>query len=403
MIDADKGVLAKRLEEYIKKPTFAAASASYPDLAPPNKPDGKPAIAGYNPETVWTALSSLGFDKSRLKSFLTFPLDQRTIYYETRTKLLNRARPEYESNLSGNEFLLTVPEPRKESETRPLFATTLANLHVHERGSVVFPRETVSEDLLAHRDANIAEPAWRVLRDHFSLTGERSGDDARAFVGKLFRVAFATLHAPSYQSEHKSALSSDWAHLPIPKDADLLGRLVDVGEQVARLLDADRDAREVVEAVLTPERTKLLGQLRRSDGANVSAEDLKLTVTYWGGGKGKWTSRPFLETELPAPTWDAAWGERTGDLFLNAQAHFAHVPEAVWTYQLGGYPVLKKWLGYRQADRRDGNPLTEGERRWLRQMIQRIAALLAVGPTLDTLYQEAISNAFTASELGIRA
>lgn len=24
------------------------------------------------------------------------------------------------------------------------------------------------------------------------------------------------------------------------------------------------------------------------------------------------------------------------------------------SYQLGAYPVLKKWLGYRQADRRDG-------------------------------------------------
>lgn len=27
----------------------------------------------------------------------------------------------------------------------------------------------------------------------------------------------------------------------------------------------------------------------------------------------------------------------------------------LWNYQLGGYPVLKKWLGYRQADRRDGS------------------------------------------------
>lgn len=283
-----------------------------------------------------------------------------------------------------------------------MFATSLVGLHVHERGSVVFPRETVSDDLLAQRDANIAEPAWRVLRDHFDLTGERSGDDARAFVGKLFRVAFATLHAPSFQSEHKSALSSDWAHLPIPKDADLLGRLVDAGEQVARLLDADRDAREVIEAVLSPERAKMLGQLRRLDGANVSADDLKLMITYWGGGKGKWTARPFLEPELPAPIWDAAWGERTGDLYLNAQAHFAHVPEAVWTYQLGGYPLLKKWLGYRQADRRDGKPMTEEERRWIRQMIQRIAALLALGPTLDALYQECASASFTSVELGVR-
>lgn len=43
--------------------------------------------------------------------------------------------------------------------------------------------------------------------------------------------------------------------------------------------------------------------------------------------------------------WAGAWGERTGDLFLNDEVHFAHVPEDVWLYQLGGYPVLKKWLG----------------------------------------------------------
>ena len=94
-------------------------------------------------------------------------------------------------------------------------------------------------------------------------------------------------------------------------------------------------------------------------------------------------------------------GERTGDLYINDEAFFANVPEAVWTYQLGGYPILKKWLGYRQADRRDERPLTDDERRWFRQVIQRIAALLALGPDLDTLYQEAVAAAFTASELDI--
>jgi hypothetical protein len=105
--------------------------------------------------------------------------------------------------------------------------------------------------------------------------------------------------------------------------------------------------------------------------------------------------------ELPNPQWDTAWGERTGDLYLNDEAYFADVPEAVWTYQLGGYPVLKKWLGYRQADRRNGEPLTDEERRTFRQIIQRIAALLALGSALDALYQEAAVGAFTAAELRI--
>jgi hypothetical protein len=87
--------------------------------------------------------------------------------------------------------------------------------------------------------------------------------------------------------------------------------------------------------------------------------------------------------------------------YLNDDAYFTNVPELVWNYQLGGYPVLKKWMGYRQADRRNGQPLSDNERRWFRQIIERIAALLALGPALDALYQEAAANAFTAEELQI--
>jgi hypothetical protein len=167
------------------------------------------------------------------------------------------------------------------------------------------------------------------------------------------------------------------------------------------LLDANHDAREVIVAVLGADRARALGTLKRVDGEQVRPSDLKITVTYRGGGKGRWKQRPFMADELPALEFQDAWGERTGDLFLNDNAYFANVPELVWGYQLGGYPVLKKWLGYRQADRRDGKPLTDDERRWFRQTIQRVAALLALAPSLDALYQEAAVGAFTAEELGL--
>jgi Type ISP C-terminal specificity domain len=269
------------------------------------------------------------------------------------------------------------------------------------RGSVVFPRETRGEGLLADRDADLPEAMWRVLRDHFKLKGERRDEAARGFTGKLFRVAFAILHAPSYQAEHKSALAADWAHLPIPKDVNLFDRLVAAGEQVTRLLDAAHDASDVIRAVVGTDGARALGPLKRVDGKQVRPDDLKVTVTYWGGGKGPWKARPFMVEELPASDHGEAWGERTGDLFLNDNAYFGNVPELVWNYQLGGYPVLKKWLGYRQADRRDGKPLTDDERQWFRQIIQRIAALLALGPLLDALYQEAAAGPYTAEELQI--
>lgn len=196
-------------------------------------------------------------------------------------------------------------------------------------------------------------------------------------------------------------MATDWAHLPIPKDVKLFDRLVAAGEQVTRPLDAARDAGDVIRAVVGADRARALGPLKRTDAKQVRPDDLKVTVTYWGGGKGRWKARPFTAEEVPATEYGEAWGERTGDLFLNENAYFGNVPELVWNYQLGGYPVLKKWLGYRQADRRDGKPLTDDERRWFPEIIQRLAALLAVGPQLDALYQEVAANAFTAEELQI--
>jgi hypothetical protein len=394
IIDSDRAALEERLRSYFAAKSFEGARRASAEIATDR--------ARYNPEKVWEKLKAAGhFREDAIVPVLTFPFDRRYIYYVMSDKWLNEARPEFGRNAANNEWLITVPEPRKVSESLPVYADELVNLHVHERGSVVFPRETRGDDLLSDRDANIPEATWRILQDHFGLEGARRDETARSFVGNLFRNSFAILHAPSYQAEHKSALSSDWAHLPIPKDAALFERLVAAGEQVTCLLNASRDAGDVIEAIVGADRARTIGPLKRFDGKQVRAEDLMITVTYWGGGKGRWKPRPFIAEELPAIEYRTAWGERTGDLYLNDEAYFANVPELVWTYQLGGYPVLKKWLGYRQADRRDGQPLTDDERRWLRQIIQRIAALLALGPSLDALYQEAAANAFTAEDLGI--
>jgi hypothetical protein len=57
------------------------------------------------------------------------------------------------------------------------------------------------------------------------------------------------------------------------------------------------------------------------------------------------------------------------------------------------------WLP--QANRRDDRPLSDQERRWFRQIVQRIAALLVLGEELDRLYTAASADAFTAQELGL--
>ena len=166
VIDTVKATLEARMAGYFSSPSFDEVAQTHPGFATPR--------ANYKPEKVWEEVRPSGFEKARIRPYLTFPLDSRWIYYSEHPHLLDRHSPDFATSKDGNEFLVTVPEPRKVSEASPVYSSTLVGLHVHERGSVVFPRETVSDDLLAHRDANIAEQAWRVLRDHFGLSGERS-------------------------------------------------------------------------------------------------------------------------------------------------------------------------------------------------------------------------------------
>jgi len=147
IIDTNRAALEKRLSVYFGGKDFQAAKQACEEIATPR--------ARYDPKKVWLKLKAAGhFRNDAIVPFLTFPFDRRYIYYVPTDKWLNEARPDFARNAANNEWLITVPEPRKASETWPVYATELVNLHVHERGSVVFPRETRGDDLLSDRDAS---------------------------------------------------------------------------------------------------------------------------------------------------------------------------------------------------------------------------------------------------------
>src|SRR5262245_29491047 len=83
-------------------------------------------------------------------------------------------------------------------------------------------------------------------------------------------------------------------------------------------------------------------------------------------------------------------GNTTYDIHLNADAWWSNVPSRVWSYTLGGYQVIKKWLSYREHDVL-GRPLKADEVAYVSEMVRRIAAILLMGRDLDNNY--AASNA----------
>ena len=408
LIDTDRAALAERMKAYFSTDVSFEAFA-------PISPGLTKTWARYDPQAVRAALQKhSAFDEGAIEDYVVFPLDARHVYYERAyyrehpdekaVKLMNERRSFLGDNLEGNEFLVTVPEARQPSEGLPLLATSLFDHHIHDRSPYGFPAEVdrvipaVKGDLLQEaqpeqvvREANLFPEVWAHAAETFGLEDDLDGTDAKAFARRLFRVILALMHAPSYQEDHRDALSQGFARVPIPEDAALFERAVALGDQIATLLNPLISADKVVKQTLGQEAFAGLAKLKRRGKGAIKASDLVVTISHFGGSTGGW--RPKTDAAVGAP------GERDGDLYIGDDIYFENVPETVWDVRIGGYPVVKKWLGYRDTKRRDGAPLTLAEKDHLRSIVRRLAALLVLRGEANALYAEAIEAPWTPPEV----
>lgn len=396
VVDSDRGLLEARMKDYFSSTSFSELQKRYPALFETR--------AGYDPKETRHKLKKAGFDKNKIRRYLLFPLDLRWIYYELDGKLLNRPRPELGENLDDNEFLVGTPQPRRVSESRPLIVPGLFDLHVHDWGSVGFPAEVKPEPVIGGlfkpepadlvRKANLCETTWNTFRGAWKLQGDLRGKDAKRLCRDLFRYCTAITHASQYETDHKDSLAQDWPRIPISKDRAQFEEIVKLGEKVSCLLNPLTDVSSILKPLLGKD-AKTLGVEQRVSGGSVGESDLLIEYSYYGAATGKWDQRPVKETEGQRPEW----GDLTGDLYLNKSIYLSNVPAEIWRYELGGYPVLKKWLGYRQSNRRGDSPLTLKELDELRGIIHRIAALLTLRPLLDAAYEKAREQAWLVEDL----
>jgi len=245
--------------------------------------------------------------------------------------------------------------------------------------------------------SNLAPGAWASIRKAYGLKGNLAGPDAEKLMRWLFALALAVGHAPRFESDHAESLAQDWLHLPVAKDKAVLKECAALGERVGALLDPAADVTDLLTKLLGGRRQHL-GVIATKAADVVRDSELIVTVTYYGSAPGKWV--PRLPTEEEGT--HEAWGAETGDLWLNDSVYLKNVPERVWRHELGGYPVLKKWLGYRDSKRRDGRPLSLAELEHLRGIVQRLAALLLLQDALDAAYEKVAADALTAADLGLR-
>ena len=195
-----------------------------------------------------------------------------------------------------------------------------------------------------------------------------------------FRPAGIQLNMDTQDGQDRSA-----ADACLIQHRQVLAESAARGRELAQLLDPDTPVPGVTQGALRPE-IAALAVPATIDGRNMTGDDFALTAG-WGHfgagdavmpGQGRIIERVCTSAERAA-LGDAlpTLGETTFDIYLNARAYWRNIPAAVWTYKLGGYQVLKKWLSYRERNILDRLLSTE-EVQHFTDTARRIGAILLV-------------------------
>ena len=316
------------------------------------------------------------------------PFDTRWVYWEAKSGLLDRPRPDYKKHtFDGNQWLSSTQHLRKgETEPQAYFTRNLASYHLIERGALWFPAWLLNEGIEAsisgaQRRPNLSDAAQRYL-DRLGLGVE-----------DLFHHVLTVLHAPSYREANAGALRMEWPRIPLPgwPDGNAPGAAEELaasaarGRELAALLDSETPVPGVTTGALLPEMAAIAVP-STTDGGNMAGDDFSVTAS-WGHfgqgeavmpGRGRVVERSYTAEERAALGESAhVLGNTTFDIHLNDRAYWRNVPSAVWRYKLGGYQVLKKWLSYRERGVLD-RPLKPDEVQHFTDTARRIAGVLGL-------------------------
>ena len=314
------------------------------------------------------------------------PFDDRWLYWEADTKLLDEKRADYRRHIfPGNMWLSSSKRIRKgETEPQTAFTQHIASYHLIERVANWFPAWLLNDGLDIDGTDSQRRPNLSLAALHYLGSLGLSVED-------LFHHVIATLHDPAYRTANAGALRMEWPRIPLPGwpngiadgAADALAASAARGRELAALLDSDTAVAGVTTGSLRPELAAIAVPAT-TDGGNMAGNDFAVSAG-WGHigageavmpGQGKVEQRGYTADELAA-LGDAilTLGDTTFDLYLNERAYWRNVPAAVWRYQLGGYQVLKKWLSYRES-KVLGRPVQSEEVQHFTDTARRIAAIL---------------------------
>ena len=311
------------------------------------------------------------------------PFDNRWMYWEAETKLVDEKRADYRPHVfKGNLWLVAQKKSSQEWWPAPVISH-MSNKKLLDFAASCFPMWLRDDGL----GTDINE---KQRRPNLSGAAQRYLHSLGADVEDLFYHVLATLHDPAYRGANAGALRMGWPRIPLPgwpegNNAQALDTLVGSaarGRKLAALLDPETPVPDTTTGTLHPE----IAVPATTDGRNMTGKDFELTAGWghYGTGKAVMPGQGYIVEREYTPEERTilgaaipTLGEKTFDVYLNKRAFWRNVPAATWNYKLGGYQVLKKWLSYREHTILN-RPLTPEEVQYFADTARRIAKVLLI-------------------------
>jgi len=403
LIDIDYDRLAERMKRYLGEPGHERVNTkTHDDLKGLWKPQER-----FNPESTYANTDTERFDKERIVPYLYKPFDLRWCYHSRTRTLWADPKPRLEdARNAGDSFVVVRRTAAARCEGTPFyFASELGDNDLLRGHAYFFP----IGDTAVH-EGNLSD----VMCDYLDRL------DPGKTVSRRERSLLVWNHvlALGYSSLSTNA-EGGWARIPFPAvDADVegengLARLrasAALGQRVADLLDVRRDVEGVTSGELRPELAAIAELHGHDENGNTvitvpwGRRDKidRVVLNHGRVNRHVYTTEEWraLETgarglgttadgdrlpRLHAGAVYAALGETTVDVYLDDKAYWSNIPERVWEYIIGGYPVLKKWLSHRCRGTL-GRGLSPEELAHFPKMARRLAALRLLEPALNLNY-----------------
>lgn len=407
LIDIDREALEGRMRKYFDSDVdWAELSALGTGLTRD--------AAAFQPRLARAkVLAAESFNEERLVRYAVRPFEDRFAYYSAVPPLWNRARPTLFGQLAhDNAFVASRPSCVTSPEGVPLMYTSALGDNDALRGhAYYFPLMALPAGGLLGGAMDAQANLSQGVRTYLAELGLDGGDE-RSLAGLVWHHVLAVGYAPAYLSENSDGVHGDWLRVPLPGDPAGLESSAALGALLAKLLDPEAASFGLDTRL---EHMAALGTL--DSRASTFSPDTDLGVTaHWAiaGAEGRVMPstgktegpREYTPAELTAIGTAAQTlgmelddalqllGATCLDVYLNDSVFWRGVPANVWTFTVGGFQVIKKWLSYRERALL-GRDLKPAEARHVTDVVRRIAMLLLLQPQLDENYAKVKGDAWS--------